>query len=1076
MVKELERRFRRLRLEVIDKIWKQNALGLVTANIIRKHGTKWRLHSKTGKNLGTFDSREGAERHEREVEYFKRQAANEAWDIVDGEWQTHYELVGLSGDIYNAFCATGSGGGVDPSCPGGQGGGAGPIESKLGSIYEAAKALPGNIVSKIKDKVKKNYDRLSARYGSGWAKAIIAAAIIGTPIPAPGSTFAVAAPIVGLAELHRMLTKKKPALATANEDNGNDWQLSDQQVQALAQWFTKSLATQFKTDPDFRGMAQEPTPAPTGNAGDWEFRSDPEKLEAFKQWLKGKTKQHITKENEDKLWEAYARAGFKKGAGRSFDDYRAKKKLLDKEATPEEKLAFYRGSREQFLKSSFAQPVAIDKIKLIAARSYSDLEGVTEAMSTAMTRTLADGLVEGKSPREIASDLADDVEDIGESRAKTIARTEIIRAHAEGQLDALERLGVEEVGVMVEWSTTGDDKVCDLCEPLEGIVIKIDEARGMLPRHPNCRCAFIPANVGEDDEDQKRTKGEIGTAIRASLKEDTEESDWGPGETISQKRPPSILNEVVTGLDGSSLNHFLDSAVTREVVHRLRMDLGLAESGVLVGNNPQTIYVVRHGKTKYNAPAGSKKHDRIRGWQDIPLDAEGHKQAEVAGQWFKDNDIKLKAVHSSNLSRTEETAKQVAKATDNKVELDQALRPWHLGKFQGMESNKVHPHMVDYATKNPDKKVPEGESFNEFASRYIGALNKVLKAGGDTAIVTHFRNLKLTQAWVAAGCRMKGNLPVLDMKVFFTDDLDTGAVLKLEHHKGACKIKEVVDPAKSTRNAFCPTGPGGGVDPSCSPGTAAGAKPIGGLDKALKNVLDHTGFTQAQLKTKLRADMTMRARVTGSLLISGKGVPNAVTHLKDIGDEARVKAITEGNNSQALIQYKDTPAHDLAAVTKITQKSHPVSGEAVANLNQRTIKAGTTTRPGSYRHELGHVLRAAMSGKPGEPGNKNTTTKAIHKEFEKVQERVKADPSGLKKKMPHEWYEEHYGVAGRRSLDNWEENAAEHYRLYHRELYRDKHEGGGGKFLDGYRQRHPGWAKIWDAHYTAALIHEHLNG
>jgi hypothetical protein len=48
--------------------------------VIRKlKSVEYRLYSrkldpKTGKrrNLGTFDSREGAEKHEREVQYFKR--------------------------------------------------------------------------------------------------------------------------------------------------------------------------------------------------------------------------------------------------------------------------------------------------------------------------------------------------------------------------------------------------------------------------------------------------------------------------------------------------------------------------------------------------------------------------------------------------------------------------------------------------------------------------------------------------------------------------------------------------------------------------------------------------------------------------------------------------------------------------------------------------------------------------------------------------------------------------------------------------------------------------------------------
>ena len=43
-------------------------------------------------------------------------------------------------------------------------------------------------------------------------------------------------------------------------------------------------------------------------------------------------------------------------------------------------------------------------------------------------------------------------------------------------------------------------------------------------------------------------------------------------------------------------------------------------------------------------------------------------------------------------------------------------------------------------------------------------------------------------------------------------------------------------------------------------------------------------------------------------------------------------------------------------------------------------------------------------------------------------------------------------------------------RLYHREIYRDRNEGGNGKYIDQYRTRHPKWADLWDAHYTAALI------
>jgi SPP1 gp7 family putative phage head morphogenesis protein len=147
---------------------------------------------------------------------------------------------------------------------------------------------------------------------------------------------------------------------------------------------------------------------------------------------------------------------------------------------------------------------------------------------------------------------------IGINRARMIARTEIIRAHAEGQLDALEKLGVDKVGVMVEWSTAGDDRVCSLCMSLEGVVLKIKEARGLIPRHISCRCAFSPANVGEGpdatrrvnygegviDVGQVRGKKAIQASIRRSVSAERvkgsfasklKKSRWAGADKVSRK-------------------------------------------------------------------------------------------------------------------------------------------------------------------------------------------------------------------------------------------------------------------------------------------------------------------------------------------------------------------------------------------------------------------------------------------------------------------------------------------------------------------------------------------------------------
>ncbi len=108
---------------------------------------------------------------------------------------------------------------------------------------------------------------------------------------------------------------------------------------------------------------------------------------------------------------------------------------------------------------------------------------------------MAQGLVDGSHPREIAKTMVEQIKSITKRRARVLARTEIIRAHAEGQLDGYEKLGISKVTGAVEWATAGDDRVCVECESMEGSLFTIEEARGLIPLHPNCRCAWLPASA-----------------------------------------------------------------------------------------------------------------------------------------------------------------------------------------------------------------------------------------------------------------------------------------------------------------------------------------------------------------------------------------------------------------------------------------------------------------------------------------------------------------------------------------------------------------------------------------------------
>ena len=283
------------------------------------------------------------------------------------------------------------------------------------------------------------------------------------------------------------------------------------------------------------------------NVPRWRFLAADAQLEAFSEWLKEKVNVELFEiVGEDRTWfEKYIDQSYVRGLGRAFDD-------VSKPAT-KENLEFFKGSREEFIRSAFHRPVSLERVKVLTSRNLNELKGLSDSMQKSIKRELVDGLVLRRSPLAVASRMLNIVEVVGKKRAKTIARTEIVRAHAEGSLIGLKDLGVESIGVMVEWVTAGDLRVCPQCKALEGVVLKPDEAEGMIPRHPNCRCAFIPANVGESTKGQTRSSSQIAKAIKQSIslqfpgskktfRSKADASRWaGVSKRISRKRPKPLL-------------------------------------------------------------------------------------------------------------------------------------------------------------------------------------------------------------------------------------------------------------------------------------------------------------------------------------------------------------------------------------------------------------------------------------------------------------------------------------------------------------------------------------------------------
>jgi SPP1 gp7 family putative phage head morphogenesis protein len=216
---------------------------------------------------------------------------------------------------------------------------------------------------------------------------------------------------------------------------------------------------------------------------DFRFTSDDEKVTAFREWLDEAQEQEvlsvISRNNNEFVRAAY---------GRGIKHANARLREEGVEVS------------DETLQEIFRQPVHREKLQLLYTRSFTALEGITDDVGKEISRVLTQGLAEGVGPDEMSRRLTDRVDKIGKTRATTLARTEVINAHADATLTRYERMGIEEVTGDaeaeekddVEFQTAGDSRVCPICQSLEGRTFSTEEARGIIPVHPRCRCAWLP--------------------------------------------------------------------------------------------------------------------------------------------------------------------------------------------------------------------------------------------------------------------------------------------------------------------------------------------------------------------------------------------------------------------------------------------------------------------------------------------------------------------------------------------------------------------------------------------------------
>lgn len=174
-----------------------------------------------------------------------------------------------------------------------------------------------------------------------------------------------------------------------------------------------------------------------------------------------------------------------------------------------------------------------------------------------------------------------------------------------------------------------------------------------------------------------------------------------------------------------------------------------------------TIYLVRHGETKWNV------RGRLQGHTDAPLTRKGKRQARKLGRLLKD--IHFDAVYSSDLLRAKRTAQIATLEKKLAVKTSQALRERRFGKHEGKTVHAFREEFKHMYAKYDNELTEEErrpfnfdgeiESDEKLISRFITFLREIAVAhsGQTVLVVSHGGTIRAFL--IGIGFAKAGELP-----------------------------------------------------------------------------------------------------------------------------------------------------------------------------------------------------------------------------------------------------------------------------------------------------------------------------
>ena len=147
------------------------------------------------------------------------------------------------------------------------------------------------------------------------------------------------------------------------------------------------------------------------------------------------------------------------------------------------------------------------------------------------------------------------------------------------------------------------------------------------------------------------------------------------------------------------------------------------------------IYLIRHAEAEGNL------YRRIHGWYDALVTENGYKQIEALKQRFAD--IHIDAVYSSDLYRTQTTARAIYEPKGLALHTDPGLREMNLGDWEDHTWGEMRHYnggeLDRFNVSDPTWQAPNGESFGMLGERLEETVRRIARnhPGQTIALFSH---------------------------------------------------------------------------------------------------------------------------------------------------------------------------------------------------------------------------------------------------------------------------------------------------------------------------------------------------